>query len=44
MFVTIPKVFGVLLPEYRRCSGKPVRLGMSMYGTTFCGKYWYLDL
>jgi hypothetical protein len=44
MFVTIPKVFGVLFPEYRWCTGKPVRLGMSMYGTTLCGKYWYLDL
>jgi hypothetical protein len=21
-----------------------VRLLMSMYGTTLCGKYWYLDL
>jgi hypothetical protein len=44
MFVTIPKIFGILFPEYAWCTGKPVRLLMSMYGTTLCGKYWYLDL
>jgi hypothetical protein len=44
MFVTIPKVFGILFPEYAWCTGKPVRLLMSTYGTTLCGKYWYLDL
>jgi hypothetical protein len=44
MFVTIPKIFGLLFPEYAWCTGKPVRLIMSMYGTTLCGKYWYLDL
>jgi hypothetical protein len=44
MFVTIPKIFGILFPEYAWCTGKPVRLVMSMYGTTLCGKYWYLDL
>jgi hypothetical protein len=44
MFVIIPKIFGILFPEYAWCTGKPVRLLMSMYGTTLCGKYWYLDL
>jgi len=44
MFVTIPKIFGILFPEYQWCTGKPVRLQMSMYRTTLCGKYWYLDL
>jgi len=44
MFVTIPKIFGILFLEYSWCTGKPVRLAMSMYGTTQCGKYWYLDL
>jgi hypothetical protein len=44
MFVTIPKIFGILFPEYARYTGKPMRLIMSMYGTTLCGKYWYLDL
>jgi len=44
MFVTIPRIFGVLFPEYAWCTGKPVRLIMSMYGTMLCGKYWYLDL
>jgi hypothetical protein len=39
MFVTIPKIFGILFPEYAWCTGKPVRLLMSMYGTTLCGKY-----
>jgi len=40
----IPRIFGVLFPEYAWCTGKPVRLIMSMYGTMLCGKYWYLDL
>jgi hypothetical protein len=44
MFVTIPKIFGILFLKYAWCTGKPVRLLMSMYGTTLCGKYWYLDL
>jgi hypothetical protein len=44
MFVTIPKIFGILFPEYQWCTGKPVRLAMLMYGTTLCGKYWYMDL
>jgi hypothetical protein len=44
MFVTIPKIFGILFPEYAWCTGKPVRLVMAMYSTTLCGKYWYLDL
>jgi hypothetical protein len=44
MFVTIPKIYGILFPEYAEYCGIPVRLAMSMYGTTLCGKYWYLDL
>jgi hypothetical protein len=44
MFVTIPKIYGILFPEYSGYCGTPVRLVMSMYGTTLCGKYWYLDL
>jgi hypothetical protein len=44
MFVTIPKIYGILFPEYSSYCGVPVRLVMSMYGTTYCGKYWYLDL
>jgi len=44
MFVAIPKILGILFPKYAWCTGKPVRLLMSMYGTTLCGKYWYLDL
>jgi hypothetical protein len=34
MLVTIPNIYGQ----------KPVRLQMSMYGTTLCIKYWYMDL
>jgi hypothetical protein len=44
MFVTIPKIYGILFPEYSGYCGVPVRLVMSMYGTTLCGKYWYMDL
>jgi hypothetical protein len=44
IFVTIPKIFGILFPEYEKFCGKPVRLAMSMYGTTLSGKYWYLKL
>jgi len=44
MFVSVPRIFGILFPEYAWCTDEPVRLLMSMYGTTLCGKYWYLDL
>jgi hypothetical protein len=44
MFVIIPQIYGILFPEFAEYCGKPVRLLMSMYGTTLCGKYWYLDL
>jgi hypothetical protein len=44
MFVTMPRIFSILFLEYEWCTGKPVRLAMSMCGTTLCGKYWYLDL
>ncbi len=44
MFVTIPKIYGILFPEYAEYCGQAVKLQMSMYGTTLCGKYWYLDL
>jgi hypothetical protein len=44
MFITIPNIYGILFPEFQEFCGKPVRLQMSMYGTTLCGKYWYLDL
>jgi hypothetical protein len=44
MFVTLPKIYGILFPEYSKYCGTPVRLAMSMYGTTLCGKYWYLEL
>jgi hypothetical protein len=44
MFVTIPKIFGILFPEYANYCGTPVRLQKPMYGTTLSGKYWYLEL
>lgn len=44
IFVTIPKIFWILFPEYAEYCGKPVCLAMSMYGTTLSRKYWYLEL
>jgi hypothetical protein len=44
MFVTIPRIYGILFPEFAEFCGKPVRLMMSMYSTTLCSKYWHLDL
>jgi len=44
MFVTIPKIYGILFPEHAEYCGIPVRLAMLMYGIMLCGKYWYLDL
>jgi hypothetical protein len=44
MFVTIPRIYGILFPEYCQYCGVPVRLAMKMYGTMLCRKYWYLDL
>lgn len=44
IFVTIPKIFGILFPEYSEYCGVPLRLGKSMYGMTLSGKYWFLDL
>jgi hypothetical protein len=32
MFITIPKIYGILFPEYSEYCGTPVRLAMSMYG------------
>jgi hypothetical protein len=39
MFVTIPKIYAVLFPEYSQYCGIPVSLRMSMYGATLCEKY-----
>jgi hypothetical protein len=44
MFVTIPQIYSILFPEYKGYCGVLVSLVMSMYGTTLCGKYWYMDL
>lgn len=44
IFMTLPKIFGILFPEYAEYCGIPVSLNKSMYGTTLSGKYWYLEL
>jgi hypothetical protein len=38
IFVMIPKIYGILFPEYSAFCGVPVRLVMSINGTTLCGK------
>jgi hypothetical protein len=44
MFITIPKIFGILFPEYQWCTDKAAILAISMYDTILYGKYRYLDL
>jgi hypothetical protein len=44
IFVIIPKIFGIIFPEYSNYCGIPLRLGKSMYGMTLSGKYWFVDL
>jgi hypothetical protein len=44
IFVSLPKVYGDIWPEFKDYCGKPLRLIKSMYGMTYSGKYWYLDL
>jgi hypothetical protein len=44
IFVTLPKVYGDIWPEFKDYFGRPLRLVKSMYGMTYSGKYWYLDL
>jgi hypothetical protein len=44
MFITIPKIHGILFPEFGWCTGKPVWLIMWMYRTKLCSRCWYLDL
>jgi len=44
LFVTIPKIFGILFPEYSEYCGITLRLAKSMYGMTLSCKYWFLDL
>ncbi len=42
--MTLPKVYGDIWPEFKEHCGRPLRLVQSMYGMTYSGKYWYLDL
>ncbi len=44
IFVTLPKVYGDIWPEFKDYCGKPLRLVKGMSGLTYSGKYWYLDL
>jgi hypothetical protein len=40
----LPKVYGDIWPEFKDYWGRHLRLVKSMYGMTYSGKYWYLDL
>jgi hypothetical protein len=40
----LPKAFGDILPEFKDYCGIPLRIGKSMYGMAYSGKYWCLDL
>jgi hypothetical protein len=44
IFTTLSKVYGDIWPEFKDYCGRPLRLVKSMYGMTYSGKYWYLDL
>jgi hypothetical protein len=44
IFVSLPKVYGDIWPEFKDYCGRPLRLVKSMCGMTYSGKYWYLDL
>jgi hypothetical protein len=44
IFVTLPKVYEDIWPEFKDYCGRPLRLMKSMYGVNYSGKYWHLDL
>ncbi len=44
IFVTLPKVYWDIWPEFIEYCGRPLRLVKCMCGITYSGKYWYLDL
>jgi hypothetical protein len=44
MFITIPKIYSILFPEYAKYCGHPVCMAKSMYRTTLSSKYWLLEL
>jgi hypothetical protein len=44
IFLSLPEVYGAIWPEFKDYCGRPLRLVKSMYGMTYSGKYWYLDL
>jgi len=44
IFVTIPSIFGLLFPEYKKYCGQPKGLPKSMYGMTLSEKYCHMDL
>ncbi len=44
VFIILPKVYGDIWPEFKDHCGRPLRLVKSMYGMTYSGNYWYLDL
>jgi hypothetical protein len=44
IFISLPKVYGDIWPEFKDYCGRPLRLVESMYEMIYIGKYWYLDL
>jgi hypothetical protein len=44
IFVTLPKVYGDIWPDFKYCCGRPLRLVNSMYETTYSGKCWCLEV
>ena len=43
-FVEFPKELVKICPKYAQYYGRPLRLLKSMYGQTFAGKWWWLEL
>ena len=41
VFITLPRVYGEIFPEFKAYCGRPVLLVKAMYGMTLSGKYWY---
>jgi hypothetical protein len=44
IFVSLPKVYGDIWPEFKDYCGRLMRLVKSIYGMTYSGKYCYLYL
>ena len=44
IFVMLPRILGVLVPEYAEYCGVPLRLRKSMYGMTESSRFWFVEL